>query len=131
MHLFLGGNFDVLSTEIFFAIVGAQYDQGKAAVLAMVLLCFTLGAFYAQRFWLGKKSYTTVSGKGDSGVHPQMPRALSFPVLALALIWAAFTIDNKSELDSKISKTTRDLLSGSLLLHHSMAVESQKKNTNK
>ncbi|MDC1272082.1 iron ABC transporter permease [Planktomarina temperata] len=90
--LVLGGNFDVLSTEIFFAIVGAQYDQGKAAVLAMVLLCFTLGAFYAQRFWLGKKSYTTVSGKGDSGMHPHMPRALSIPVLALAMIWAAFTM---------------------------------------
>mgnify|MGYP000247301984 CR=1 FL=1 len=90
--LVLGGNFDVLSTEIFFAIVGAQYDQGKAAVLAMVLLCFTLGAFYAQRFWLGKKSYTTVSGKGDSGMHPYMPRALSIPVLALAMIWAAFTM---------------------------------------
>ncbi len=90
--LVLGGNYDVLSTEIFFAIVGAQYDQGKAAVLAMVLLCFTLGAFYAQRFWLGKKSYTTVSGKGDSGVHPHMPRALSIPVLALAMIWAAFTM---------------------------------------
>ena len=90
--LVLGGNFDVLSTEIFFAIVGAQYDQGKAAVLAMVLLCFTLGAFYAQRFWLGKKSYTTVSGKGDSGVHPHMPRALSIPVLAMAMIWAAFTV---------------------------------------
>ncbi len=89
--LVLGGNFDVLSTEIFFAIVGAQYDQGKAAVLAMVLLCFTLAAFYAQRFWLGKKSYTTVSGKGDSGVHPHMPRALSIPVLALAMLWAAFT----------------------------------------
>ncbi|MFP7571568.1 ABC transporter permease [Marivita sp. S2033] len=90
--LVLGGNFDVLSTEIFFAIVGAQYDQGKAAVLAMVLLCFTLGAFYAQRFWLGKKSYTTVSGKGDSGVHPHMPSGLSIPVLAIAMIWVAFTI---------------------------------------
>ncbi|MGJ8615486.1 MAG: ABC transporter permease [Sulfitobacter sp.] len=90
--LVLGGNYDVLSTEIFFAIVGAQYDQGKAAVLAMVLLCFTLGAFYAQRFWLGKKSYTTVSGKGDSGVHPHMPRALSIPVLATAMLWAGFTI---------------------------------------
>ncbi len=89
--LVLGGNYDVLSTEIFFAIVGAQYDQGKAAVLAMVLLFFTLGAFYAQRFWLGKKSYTTVSGKGDSGVHPHMPRALSLPVLAIAMIWAGFT----------------------------------------
>ena len=90
--LILGGNFDVLSTEIFFAIVGAQYDQGRAAVLAIVLLGFTLTAFYAQRKWLGKKSYTTVSGKGDSGVHPMMPRALAIPVLAIAAIWSTFTL---------------------------------------
>ncbi|KIC43565.1 iron ABC transporter permease [Ruegeria sp. ANG-S4] len=89
--LVLGGNFDVLSTEIFFAIVGAQYDQGRAAVLAMVLLFFTLSAFYAQRAWLGKKSYTTVSGKGDAGVHPLMPNGLAIPVLAIATIWALFT----------------------------------------
>ncbi|SMX50031.1 ABC transporter permease [Maliponia aquimaris] len=89
--LVLGGNFDVLSTEIFFAIVGAQYDQGRAAVLAIVLLAFTLSAFYAQRAWLGKKSYTTVSGKGDSGVHPQMPLGLSLPVLTIALGWGLFT----------------------------------------
>ena len=90
--LVLGGNFDVLSTEIFFAIVGAQYDQGRAAVLALVLLCFTLLAFYAQRFWLGNKSYTTVSGKGDSGVHPHMPQRLAVPVSMVALFWAGFTI---------------------------------------
>jgi iron(III) transport system permease protein len=90
--LVLGGNFDVLSTEIFFAIVGAQYDQGRAAVLAMVLLFFTLSAFYAQRMWLGKKSYTTVSGKGDAGVHPLMPNGLAIPVFAIAGVWGLFTI---------------------------------------
>ena len=90
--LILGGNYDVLSTEIFFAIVGAQYDQGRAAVLAIVLLGFTLSAFFAQRKWLGKKSYTTVSGKGDSGVHPLMPRRLAVPVLAIAAIWSTFTL---------------------------------------
>ncbi len=90
--LVLGGNFDVLSTEIFFAIVGAQYDQGRAAVLAMVLLFFTLSAFYAQRMWLGKKSYTTVSGKGDAGVHPLMPSGLSIPVFIAAGTWGLFTI---------------------------------------
>lgn len=90
--LVLGGNFDVLSTEIFFAIVGAQYDQGRAAILAIVLLTFTLGAFWAQRFWLGKKSYTTMTGKGDSGVHPHLPRRLSVPVFVIAGIWALFTI---------------------------------------
>lgn len=90
--LVLGGNFDVLSTEIFFAIVGAQYDQSRAAILAMVLLGFTLGAFYLQRFWLGKKSYTTVTGKGDSGVHPEMPLGLALPVYVIAGLWALFTI---------------------------------------
>ena len=90
--LVLGGNFDVLSTEIFFAIVGAQYDQGRAAVLAMVLLFFTLSAFILQRVWLGRKSYTTVTGKGDAGVHPLMPRRLSLPVFAIAGTWGAFTV---------------------------------------
>ena len=90
--LVLGGNFDVLSTEIFFAIVGAQYDQGRAAILALVLLIFTLGAFWAQRFWLGKKSYTTMTGKGDSGVHPHLPTGLSIPVLLIVGFWTVFTI---------------------------------------
>jgi iron(III) transport system permease protein len=90
--LVLGGNFNVLSTDIFFAIVGAQYDQGRAAVLALVLLFFTLSAFYAQRVWLGKKSYTTVTGKGDAGVHPAMPKRLSLPVFAIAAIWGGFTV---------------------------------------
>jgi ABC-type spermidine/putrescine transport system permease subunit II len=34
----VGGQFSVLSTEIFFAIVGAQYDQGRAASLAWIEL---------------------------------------------------------------------------------------------
>ncbi len=90
--LVLGGNFDVLSTEIFFAIVGAQYDQAQAAILAIVLLFFTLGAFYAQRFWLGAKSYTTVSGKGDAGVHPLLPSGLRYTVFAVATFWTLFTL---------------------------------------
>lgn len=90
--LVLGGNFDVLSTEIFFAIVGAQYDQSRAAILAIVLLGFTLGAFYLQRFWLGRKSYTTVTGKGDSGVHPALPRGVAVPVHAITAVWGGFTL---------------------------------------
>jgi len=61
--LVLGGNFDVLATEIYFAIAGAQSDQTQAAVLSIALLVFSLLAFYIQRKWVGKKSYVTVSGK--------------------------------------------------------------------
>lgn len=90
--LVLGGNFDVLSTEIFFAIVGAQYDQAQAAILGLVLLCFTLAAFFAQRVWLGSKSYTTVAGKGDAGVHPHLPKAFRRVLYGIAGAWTLFTL---------------------------------------
>ncbi len=90
--LVLGGNFQVLSTEIFFSIVGAQHDQSRAAVLAIILLTFTLLAFFVQQRWLGRKSYVSVSGKGDSGVHPQIPKGLSLPIRIVVTVWIAFTL---------------------------------------
>ena len=69
----VGGQFSVLSTDIFFAIVGAQYDQGRAASLAWMLTLFALGVFALQRGVLGKKNYTTVSGKGDAGLPMPLP----------------------------------------------------------
>ena len=90
--LVLGGNYDVLSTEIFFAIVGAQNDQSKAAVLAIALLIFTLSAFYLQRRWLGKKSYTTQTGKGDGGMHVLLPNRIMLPCYFIAAVWTLFTL---------------------------------------
>lgn len=88
----LGGDYRVLSTEIFFAIVGAQNDQGGAAVLAIVLLAFTLSAFYVQRRWLGRKSYVTVTGKGDAGLHAALPRRLSWVIYAVVIPWTVLMI---------------------------------------
>ena len=90
--LVLGGNFQVLSTEIFFSIVGAQHDQSRAAVLAIILLTFTLLAFFAQQRWLGRKSYVSVSGKGDAGVHPKIPNGLGIPVRIVVMTWVTFTL---------------------------------------
>jgi iron(III) transport system permease protein len=90
--LILGGRFDVLATEIYFAIVGAQHDPGRAAVLAIVLLAFTLAAFFAQNRWLGRKAYTTITGKGDSGVPVALPRRLNWMVFGTALPWAGLTV---------------------------------------
>ncbi len=90
--LVLGGNFEVLSTKIFFAVVGAAHDQSRAAVLSIVLLGLTLAAFYAQYAWLGQRVYTTVTGKGDAGLPMEMPHRVSWLAYATALPWAAFTI---------------------------------------
>ena len=88
----LGGNFGVLSTEIFFSIVGAQLDQGKAASLSLILLVFALGAFFLQRWIVGKKVYTSMTGKGDSGLSSPLPDAIRRLCYCVALPWAALTI---------------------------------------
>ena len=62
--LLLGGNLDVLSTSIYFAVVGVQQDPGRAAVLAVILLLLSLGLFVVQRRLLARKSFVTVGGKG-------------------------------------------------------------------
>jgi len=90
--LVLGGNYEVLSTKIFFAVVGAQQDQGRAAVLSIILLAFTLGAFWLQHAWLGKKVYTTVTGKGDAGLPLPLPRRVALASYLTAIPWALFTV---------------------------------------
>ena len=88
----LGGNFGVLSTEIFFSIVGAQLDQGRAATLALLLLAFALGAFLVQRRVLGRRSYVSLSGKGDAGQPAALPALARRLAFAAALPWACFTL---------------------------------------
>jgi len=87
----LGGSFNVLATDIFFAIAGAQYDAARAAVLAVVLLGFTLGAFWLQNQWLGRAAYVTVTGKGGGGGPLPLPRTVTTVAASVALPWAAFT----------------------------------------
>lgn len=90
--LVLGGSHGVLSTEIFFAVVGAQTDPSRAAVLAIILLSFTLTAFLAQRLWLSGRNFATVSGKGDSGQHLALPPRVAIPVFAVVIPWMIFTV---------------------------------------
>ena len=88
----VGGQYSVLSTEIFFAIVGAQYDQGRAASLALILTAFALIVFFIQRRVLGRASYTTVSGKGDAGLPMALPDGVRRLCAGVAGPWLAFTV---------------------------------------
>lgn len=90
--IIVGGQYAVLSTEIFFAIVGAQLDQGRAASLALILTCFALVVFALQRWILGKGSYVSVSGKGDNGIPPTVPTPVRRAAMMIAMPWLAFTI---------------------------------------
>jgi iron(III) transport system permease protein len=88
----VGGQYAVLSTDIFFAIVGAQNDQGRAASLAWVLTLFALAVFALQRALLGRTSFTTVSGKGDAGLPMPLPDGVRRVVRGIAIPWLAFTV---------------------------------------
>jgi iron(III) transport system permease protein len=90
--ILLGGNFGVLSTEIFFSVVGAQLDQGRAATLGIVLLGLALAAFFLQRRIVGRKVYTALSGKGDSGLPTPLPDRVRAGCYAIALPWALLTV---------------------------------------
>jgi iron(III) transport system permease protein len=88
----VGGQYAVLSTDIFFAIVGAQYDQGRAASLALILTAFALAVFFLQRRVLGRTNYTTVSGKGDAGLPMPLPDGVRRLATGVAGPWLAFTL---------------------------------------
>ncbi len=88
----LGGSFGVLSTEIFFAVVGAQQDFGRAAVLAAVMLVVALVAFIIQRAVVGTRSYVSLTGKGDVGLPTPLPRRIRILAFSIAIPWAVLTI---------------------------------------
>ena len=89
--LLLGGNYDVLPTSIYFAIVGARADRGVAAVLGMILLALMMLVFMFQRWTLAGKAFTTISGKGQAGEAAPLPGAVRWLCYLTALPWAALT----------------------------------------
>jgi iron(III) transport system permease protein len=88
----LGGSFGVLSTEIFFSVVGAQQDFGRAGLLAFILLLLALAAFILQRIVVGSRSYVSMTGKGDTGLQQGLPKPVERAAFFIAIPWALLTI---------------------------------------
>ncbi|MDX7985957.1 iron ABC transporter permease [Xenorhabdus sp. 12] len=90
--LVLGGNFDVLATQIYFYITGSQLDYQAASTLGASLLIFSLLIFCIQYLWIGKRSYVTVSGKSYRGDVQPLPMSLVWIVCSILFIWVIFNI---------------------------------------
>ena len=79
--LLLGGDFQVLSSEIYQTIIG-MYDVPKGAALAVILLMPALLLFFAQKQLAKRTGFASVGGSGALH-HPQ----LAHPVVkAVALL---------------------------------------------
>ena len=90
--LLLGGNLEVLSVAIYFAIVGVQQDPGRAAILAIVLLSLSLTLFVLQRRLIARRGFVTISGKGEGGLRLPLPRVATGVAAGLVLPWVALAV---------------------------------------
>jgi iron(III) transport system permease protein len=101
--LFISGNVEVLSAQIFLAVAG-EYDYQKASALAFVLLIPTLVVFLVQRYYVTRRSYVSVTGKPTGGQILVKEPWIRWPfivitysvcllivVLYLTVIWGSFS----------------------------------------
>ncbi len=78
--LILSGSFRVLSLESYLEVTGMN-RLGHGAALSLLLLMPTLTAFLVQRFWVGRRSYVTVTGKPSGRI-----TELTTPPVKLVLV---------------------------------------------
>lgn len=81
--LLLGGDYNVLASSVYLAIIG-EYDTRKAVGFAIVLLLPSIVAFFAQRLWVGDSSVVTVTGKPSSGQVQAFDPAVRIPLIAIS-----------------------------------------------
>ncbi|MDR7468420.1 MAG: iron ABC transporter permease [Armatimonadota bacterium] len=89
--IIIGGGKPFLATEVFFAIIG-RFNPNEAAVYGVVLLLMTLSIFLLQRYWVGRRSYVTVTGK-PSGARPRpLPAPLDYGVSLVFVAWMVLIV---------------------------------------
>lgn len=91
--LVLGGHsFPILPTQAYLQITG-MYDLRGGASLSFLLLFPALAVYFLQRFWVGRKSYVTVSGRaGSRSDFKSKGKATERIVLAVCLSLTAFIL---------------------------------------
>lgn len=62
----IGGSYNTVAKEIYMQAVGS-YNMQAGAALAMLLLTITAVVYAIQKYWVGSRSYITVSGKPAAG----------------------------------------------------------------
>lgn len=85
--LLLSGSYRVLSTEAYMEVTGRN-NLGGGAALSLLLLLPTLTAFFAQRYWITRKSYVTVTGKPST----RLTELASGPVRVALLAFVGFCV---------------------------------------
>ena len=75
----IGGNYNTLAAQIYMQSMG-NYDMKGGTALATILLSISVLMFVIQKYWVGDKSYVTVTGK------PSRERELNTDLLPLLFV---------------------------------------------
>ena len=78
--LVLGGDYTVLSSRAYLAVIG-EFNMQAGAAFSLVLLIPALLVFLIQRYWTNRKNVVSVSGK-PSG----RPQTVSAPIIRIPLL---------------------------------------------
>jgi len=77
----LSGKFDVLSVQAYLQFTG-MFNMPLGSALAILLLIPSLIAFLFQKYWVGKKSYITVTGKPYSSRIFTVKRSVKYFIMS-------------------------------------------------
>lgn len=78
----LGGDYTVLASRAYIAIIG-EYNMGAGAAYSLVLLLPALLVFLLQRYWAGRQSAVSVTGKPAGTPRLITSNAARIPVLTV------------------------------------------------
>lgn len=128
----IGGGYTTVAKEIYLQAVGS-YDIQAGAALAVLLLTITAVVYAIQKYWVGNRSYVTVTGKPGAGrrmIKSGWPRTVLFgfclflsftvvlfyilvPVGSFIQLWGinySFTLDHYRVVFSLGQKAIKDTL---------------------
>ena len=86
--LIVGGDFPLLATEAWYRIDGWGDVRG-ATLLASTLLPPALFFFVLERYWVSRRSYVVISGRGGTLERSPMPRLLQWVLVGFCALVAA------------------------------------------
>lgn len=87
----IGGEFSTLSIEVYQIITGS-YDMQKGSALALLLLLPAVIAYLLNKYWVGKKSFVTVTGKPTQARKLIDEPHIKWPLFAFCMVVAAVII---------------------------------------
>ena len=87
----IAGGFRLLATEAWFLIEGSA-DLNGAAVVVALLIVPTVGLFLLERYWVGRRTYTVLTGKGTRIEQPPTPPLIRWLLFGGCVVVSVFVL---------------------------------------